>query len=83
MSDEWEKDEDGQLLVSMLTGFATGVAPDGSLAVLRIGFRSPSDDDEEGAVQLALRPEHIRELIETLTKLEAKMVEKATPAGSA
>lgn len=82
-NDGWDKNEDGQLLVSMMTGYATGVAPDGSMAVLRLGFHETDNVDETGAVQLALRPEHVRELIDALTMLEAQMVLKATPAGSA
>jgi hypothetical protein len=46
-------------------------------------FGENDDGSSVGSVQLVLTPTHVRELIETLTKLEAQMVARTTPVGSA
>lgn len=70
---EWERDEEGSLRVSMLTGFATAFSPDGQIGVVRLTF----SDDVEGAypmaAQLAMREASARDLGEALIALADKM----------
>ena len=62
-NDQWDQDpQSGDLLVAMLSGFATACAPDGSLAVLRLTYLGDEEAGAAGAVQLALRPAHVRDL---------------------
>jgi hypothetical protein len=83
-NDEWATDpETGEILVSRFSGFATAAAPDGSLALLRLTMFDGAEGDIEAAVQLVLRPAHVRDLINALTDIEAALVLKAKPAGSA
>ena len=82
-SDHWDRDpETGDLLVAMLSGFATACAPDGSLAVLRLAMDGNADG-RPSAVQIVLRPDHVHELIETLSELDAKLALRAKKGGRA
>ena len=60
--EEWERDEEGSLRVSMLTGFATAISDDGFVGVLRVTFA----DDVKGAysysAQLAMRESSARDI---------------------
>ncbi len=70
----------GKVPAAALLGFGTASAPDGTLAVLRLGYRDTAGDQSEKTLQLALLPEHLTALIETLTKLKARLEAKASQA---
>ena len=78
----WRRADNGALLVSRLRGYSTSIASDGAMALLRLGYIS-ADDFEESALQIALSPTHVRDLIDGLTRLEAGMVERSKVAGTA
>lgn len=71
--EEWERDEDGALRVSALTGFATAFSPDGQLGVLRMTFVDDVAGAYSSSAQIAMSESAARDVGEAMLALANKM----------
>lgn len=74
--DDWEKDDRGHLKVWPMLAFTTALFGSDKVGLrLEIGTQQPKPGEPVPALQLALDPSQVRQLVEALAEAEARLAD--------